>query len=83
MKLKSLVISSYVQANFLDWENAKSTILLAEDKYKEMIDDIDYMKEYSYNLNKVYILVEETKNAIELEELDLTRIKYINFIEKI
>ena len=83
MKLKSLMISSFIQANFFDWENAKTTIVLAENKYKEMMDDVDYMKEYSYNLNKTYILVEEMKNSIELEEADLVRIKYINFIEKI
>lgn len=83
MKLKSLVLSSFVQSNFLDWENAKTTIGLAETKYKEMMDDVDYMKEYSYNLNKIYVLLEELKNAIDIEQVDLSRIKYINFIEKI
>lgn len=83
MKLKSIVISSFVQSNSSDWEGAKTTIGLAETKYKEMMDNIDYMQEYSYNLNKVYILIQELKNAINLEEKDLTRIKYINFIEKI
>lgn len=83
MKLKSLVLSSFIQAIFLDWQSAKTTIGLAETKYKEMMDDIDYMKEYSYNLNKTYVLLEELKNAIDIEQADLSRIKYINFIEKI
>ena len=83
IELKSLVVSSFVYANSLDWGNAKNTIASAETKYKEMMDDVDYMKEYSYNLNKVYILVGELKNAIDLEEIELTKIKYINFIEKI
>ena len=83
MKLKSLVLSSFLQANFLDWQNAKTTIGLAETKYKEMMNDVDYMKEYSYNLNKTYVLLEELKNAINIEQADLSRIKYINFIEKI
>ena len=55
----------------------------ADNKYKEMTDDVDYMKEYSYNLNKVYILLGELKNVINTEELELTKMKYINFIEKI
>lgn len=83
MKLKSLMVSSFVQANFYEWENAKTTIGIAETKYKEMMDDVNYMKDYSYNLNKIYILIEEMKNTIDLQEADLTRIKYINFIEKI
>ena len=82
MKLKSLVLSALVQANFLEWDTAKNTALLVENKYKEMIDNVDYMKEYSYNLNKTYILIGEFKNAIDLEEVELTKQKYINFIDK-
>lgn len=83
MKLKAIVISSFVQSNLTNWDEAKNNINLAESKYKEMMDDIDYMQEYSYNLNKVYILIEELKTVIDSEEKDLARIKYINFIEKV
>lgn len=83
LKLKSLVVSSYYYSNLYDWENARSTIEKAEEKYKEMMDDVDYMKEYFHNLNRVYVLIGEIKTAINLEELELTKIKYINFIEKI
>ena len=83
MKLKSFVITSFSYAKQLDWENAKQAIEMADNKYKEMTDDVDYMKEYSYNLNKVYILLGELKNVINVEELELTKMKYINFIEKI
>lgn len=83
MQLKSLVLSSFVQANSLSWPEAKNTVLLAETKYKEMMDNIEYMKEYSYNLNKVYVLLEEFKNAVDIEEVELSKQKYINFIEKI
>lgn len=83
LELKSLIVSSYVYSNLLNWELANSTIDSAEVKYKEMMDDVDYMKEYSYNLNKVFVLLSELKNAINLQELELTKIKYVNFIEKI
>ena len=82
MKLKSLVLSALVQANFLEWDTAKNTALLVENKYKEMMDNVDYIKESSYNLNKIYILIGEFKNAIDLEEVELTKQKYINFIDK-
>lgn len=83
LNLKNLVVSSYVYSELLDWELSKQTIDSAEVMYKEMMDDLDYMKEFSYNLNKVFILINEVKNAIYLEELELTKIKYVNFIEKI
>lgn len=82
-ELKSLVIDAYVKAEELEWETSKNLIDVAENKYKEMMDDIDYMKEYKYNLNKVYILLGELKNSIYSEEINLAKMKYINFIEKI
>ncbi len=83
MTLKSLVLKSYINSYFLNWPEAKNNAQSAETKYKEMSDNLEYMKEYSYSLNKIYILVEEFKNAIDLEQADLAKIKYINFIEKI
>ena len=82
MKLKSLVVSSYIYSELLDWENAKNSAGLAENKYKEMMDDVNYMREYSYNLNKVYVLLEEFKTVIDSEQIELSRVRYINFIEK-
>lgn len=83
LELKSLVISSFVYANLLNWEEANEMINIAETKYKEMMDDIDYMKEYSYNLNKILVLLSELRNAINIEEAELVKLKYVNFIEKI
>lgn len=83
LELKVQVISSFVYSNLLDWEQANVAVDLAETKYKEMMDDVDYMKEYYYNLNKIFILLSELKNAIDLQELELVKIKYVNFIEKI
>lgn len=83
MNLKSLVLSSYINSYFLNWQEAKTKASSAETKYKEMADNLEYMKEYSYSLNKIYILVEEFKNAVDLEQADLAKTKYINFIEKI
>lgn len=83
MVLKSLVLKSYINSRELNWLEAKNNAQYAENKYKEMSDNLEYMKEYSYNLNKIYILIEEFKNAVDLEQVDLSKIKYINFIEKI
>lgn len=82
MKLKGLVLTSFVQTNFLEWEAAKNTIILAEAKYNEMMKNVDYMRKHSNNLNKTYVLLEEFKNAVELQEVELAKVKYIDFIEK-
>ena len=82
-ELKSIVLSSYAFANNEDWEQAKITIQSAIDKYNEMMNDISYMQEKSYNLNRVYVLLGEVKNAIDIENLELLKLKYVNFVEKL
>ena len=81
-ELKSIVLSSYAFANVEDWEQAKNTINLAIKKYNEMMNDIDYMKQRSYSLNKIYVLLGEIKNVTDAENLGLFKLKFVNFIEK-
>ncbi len=83
MRLKSLVLSCLVFAYMEDWDSAKNTINLAESKYNEMMNDTNFMKEYSNDLNKIFILLEEVKSAVQTEEIELIKNKYINFIEKV
>ena len=82
-ELKSIVLSSYAFANNEDWQSAKTTIQSAIDKYNEMMNDVDYMQDKSYNLNRVYVLLGEIKNSIDVENLELIKLKFVNFVEKI
>lgn len=81
-ELKSMVLASYSLANSENWEEAKITIQSAIDKYNQMMNDVDYMQENSYKLNKTYILLGEVKNAIDTENINLVNLKFVNFIEK-
>ena len=47
-----------------------------------MMNDVNYSKENSYNLNKIFVEIEELKSAINLENLPLIRIRFVNFIEE-
>ena len=81
-ELQDIVLSSLAFANVDEWDEAKSTIQSAIDKYNEMMNDVDYMQSRSYSLNRVYVLLGEAKNAIDLENLALVNLKVVNFIEK-
>ena len=82
-KLKALILSSYVISNSKSWVDAKVSIQNVENKYAEMMNDVNYIKENSYNLNKVYVLIQELKSAINLENINLVNLKYISLIEKL
>ena len=83
LRFKSYIVLSFSKCILLEWEEAKEIADLAENKYNEMINNVDYLQNSSYNLNRIYILLEEYKNGIELEELELVKNKYIEFIEGI
>ncbi len=81
--IKRLVISCYSLVVDGKWEEAKTEALNLETKYKEMMNDLKYAENNSYNLNNIYVLVEEFKNSIGLENIELISLKYITLIEKI
>lgn len=81
--IKRLVISCYSLVVDGKWEEAKAEALNLETKYKEMMNDLKYAENNSYNLNNIYVLVEEFKNSIGLENIELISLKYITLIEKI
>ena len=47
------------------------------------MNDTNYIKDSSYNLNKILVEIEELKSAINLENIALIRIRFVNFIEEL
>lgn len=82
-KIKSEVLSIYVLTNKDDYESAKTKIASTIDTYKSMMNDIQYAEENAYNLNKIYVLLEEFSNAIQTQNYDLVRMKYIVTVENL
>lgn len=82
-KIKNEVLSIYSLVNKDDYEAAKTRIATTIDTYKGMMNDISYAEENAYNLNKIYVLLEEFGNAIQTENYDLVRMKYIVTVENI
>lgn len=82
-ELKRLVFAAYVSAEAGNFENSRNEIQNASNKYNEMMQDTEYIKNSSYNLNKILVEIEELKSAINLGNIDLIRIRFVNFIEEL
>lgn len=81
-ELKSSILKSFNYAVNGDWTNSKNESLNAENKYNEMISDTSYIEENSYNINKLYILIQEYETAIDSNNLELVRIKFIPLVSE-
>lgn len=82
-KIKSDVLAIYSLANKDDWEAAKTKMNSTIENYKSLMNDINYAEENTYNLNKIYVLLEEYNNAIQTQNYDLVRMKYILAVEEL
>lgn len=82
-KIKNGMLSVYVLVNKNDYEGAKKEIANLIEKYKFLMNDTNYAEENKYHLNKIYVLLEEYNNAIQTQNFDLIRMKYISAVEEI
>lgn len=81
-ELKAFILNSFNYAYNGDWANAKNEVLNAESKYNEMIGNSQYIEENSYNINKVYILIQEYKVTINAENFELSKLKFITLVSE-
>jgi hypothetical protein len=79
--LKSLLISTYRYTENKEWNNAKIEVQNVSNKYNEMMNNIEYAENNIYDLNKVLVEIEEFKSAINTENIDLVRLKFISILQ--
>ena len=82
-KIKSGVLGVYNLATQNDWTTAKTEVDAVLENYKNLMNDIQYAEENSYNLNKIYVLLEEYKVSIQTQNYNLVRMKYITTVEEL
>lgn len=82
-KIKTGILSVFSTANSGNYTIAKEEATKLIESYKLLMNDIDYATENAYDLNKVYILLEEFSTGIQTENFDLIRMKYIVAVENI
>lgn len=81
-QLKYYAISTYVGFRMGNVEMAKSQIAEAETRYSEKMKDVNYVQNNEYNVNKVYILIQELKAAVESGSQELVRTKYLLLVDE-
>lgn len=81
-QLKYYAISTYVGFRMGNVELAKSQIAEAETRYSEKMKDVNYVQNNEYNVNKVYILLQELKAAVDSGSQELVRTKYLLLVDE-
>ncbi len=82
-KLKYYAISTYIAYSDGNLEMAKTQSGELERVYSEKMQDMNYVQNNEYNLNKLYILIQELKRAVDSNSSELVKSNYLLIIDEI
>ncbi len=82
-EVKSYLINAYSIVEHEDWTAVESNISECEQTFKNILNDIEYMKDKEYKINKTYILIKELQNSLSNKDKKLFYVKYRNLMDNI
>lgn len=84
IKTKDNILRAYSLIEREQWETIAENINLAAQEFTRLVTDINRSKKTNqYNINKVYIMINEMQNAVLLKDKQIFLIKYKNVLEEL
>ena len=78
------IIRAYSFIDIDEWENVQKEVINAEKKMVNIMNEISTTEsQKKFNVNKSYILIEELKNSLPLQDKEIFYIKYKNVLEEL
>ena len=81
-KTKVEVIKAYVNIDFANWEELKTSLDRAISNFEPIVNNTSEA-EKEYSIRKAYVLLQEFKNAVDTNDKDLLFMKYKNLMEEL
>lgn len=82
-QVKSYIINAYSLVEKDDWTAIGNNISECEKTFKNITNDMEYMKDKEYKVNKTYVLIKELQNSLTYKDKKLFYVKYKNVMESI
>lgn len=82
-QVKSYIINAYSLIEQEDWTAIGANISECEKTFKNITNDMEYMKDKEYKVNRTYVLIKELQNSLTYKDKKLFYVKYKNVIESI
>ena len=81
LETKSNILFAYSLLEVQDWQGMSNYVSMAIEGYTSILNNINEQNEYA--VNKVYISLNELKNAVDMQDREIFLIKYKNVLEEI
>lgn len=82
-QVKSYIINAYSLVEKDDWTAIGTNITECEKTFKNITNDMEYMKDKEYKVNRIYVLIKELQNSLTYKDKKLFYVKYKNVMESI
>ena len=82
-QVKSYLINAYSLVEQGKWAEIESNVAESEKTFKNLMNDVEYIKSKEYKVNKAYVLIKELQNSLPYKDRKLFYVKYKDLIENI
>lgn len=82
-QVKSHIINAYSAVEQDNWSDVENNISECEKMYKNVINDLEYVKNKEFKVNRSYVLIKELQNSLTYKDKKLFYLKYKNLLETI
>lgn len=81
--VKSNIINAYALLEKEDWTEIEANIYECESTFKKLLNDIEYIQNKEYKVNRTYVLIKELQNSLSYKDKKLFLLKYKNLMESV
>ena len=81
--VKSNIINAYSLIEQDDWTGIEMNISECENRFKNLLNDIQYIQDKEYKVNRTYVLIKELQNSLTYKDKKLFLVKYKNLMESV
>lgn len=82
-QVKSNLLNAYSFVDQDNWVEVGTNINECAKNFQNILNDVNFVKDNEYKVNKTYILLNELQNSLEYKDKKLFYIKYKNLLESI
>lgn len=82
-QVKSYIINAYSLVEQDDWAAIETNMSEAERVFRNITNDMEYIKEKEYKVNRSYVLIKELQNSLSYRDKKLFFVKYKNLMESV
>lgn len=82
VETKSNIFKAYSKLDIKDWQGIGNDVKNAIDVYSKLLSSTEIDSNKQYNISKVYVMLNELQNAVNIQDESVFLIKYKNLLEE-